>query len=137
MGYHHGLSGDEPNPVTEAELKEWGMPYRSAFNLVKRSLEGKTITPVRKVRKNRWDAPENRLLRERVLAFVEDDDISLYSPRTSDSVSVDGEPVRIRTVFIVFYKNKAFVVRKIPLNSAQILIRLHPAHLLSVRYQTW
>ena len=67
-----------------------------AGNFVKRSLEGHSVAQARNVRKDRWDQPGKRVLRERILAFLEDDDITLFSERVSDTVIVNEEPVRIR-----------------------------------------
>ena len=75
-----------------------------AGNLVYRSLKGHHVGQARAERKDRWDGVFKRPLKQQVIAFLERDDVTLFSPRIDDSVDVNGERVRIRNVIILSIK---------------------------------
>ena len=74
------------------------MDENTARKLVCRSLKGHHVGQARAERKDRWDGAHKVPLKERVISFLEKDEITLYSPRVDDSVVINGESVRIRKI---------------------------------------
>ena len=97
FGKDKGLANVEPRSFKATDLTRWGLNNDTAYKIVK-ALEGRSIEEKRKLRKDRWDQPECRVLRSRLRQFFEDDEVSFLSDTVSDTVEIEGRPERVREV---------------------------------------